>query len=518
MAKRNAHQWSEMREGDILLGEQVSDEFRRLNPVGSQIGDYIVESLIARGGMGAVYRCIHKPTGEMCALKLLHRSMAEMEGVQERFYREMDILRMLHHPNVVKWLGRGESPRFGAYYAMEYLQGFTLTEAIDEGQSFSRERLRGFVQQMAHVLDYAHALGVVHRDLKPANIVLCPQLGKGEVVKVLDFGVAYWKKKKMIQKLTHEGDSMGTLSYMSPEQAHGNWSLVDHRTDIYAFGVMLYQILSGRLPIQADNPMQRLLKVAAGEITPLSRHLPLLHKHPIEHVLRQMMAPTPAERPSSIQEILSSLFFAIDSLPKAFFQHDAGGPGKSTIVGDLEAFSSPFGLTASPSRWFSRVNDFERVPVAQDYPVYAFSNEGQHTEETDGDIIIDCTDRTHTERPATIDEHGETHFQLEPVALWDTFVPIQWLALGSGHSSRTPTYVFLPISFWEALEQELSLRVGPTSQDLLHQMLVSFELTGESMNMKQMEELLESLSLYIREEGRQPFLHKAFCLLREHLS
>lgn len=223
--------------------------------LGSVLTHVTVEALIGSGGMGAVYRARRKDSGEVVALKILPRELAEKPGFQERFAREAKILAGLHHPHLVAIHDAGQDGGW-CWLMMELVEGANLREVMRTGRLSPEQALR-LVPQLCDALQYAHDHGVVHRDIKPENILLDAQ-GR---LKLTDFGLA-----KLVgpgdgaAALTRSGAILGTVHYMAPEQVEGGAG-VDHRADIYAVGVVLYEMLTGGLPLGRFLPPSQQIAV-----------------------------------------------------------------------------------------------------------------------------------------------------------------------------------------------------------------------------------------------------------------
>jgi eukaryotic-like serine/threonine-protein kinase len=214
-------------------------------------GRYRIEQRIGEGGMGVVYKATHVMLSKPFALKVIRGDQAAADAsIVERFMREARAASAIGHPNIVNINDFGETSDGSAYLAMEYLEGMTLAQAM-QSEPIAFARALAIFIQIADALEAAHAQGIVHRDLKPENIFLMRQGKQLDFVKVLDFGIA--KVKNAAAKLTRTGLVIGTPHYMSPEQAAGQ--PVDHRTDIYSLGVIMYQVLAGELPFAAESVM-----------------------------------------------------------------------------------------------------------------------------------------------------------------------------------------------------------------------------------------------------------------------
>ncbi len=314
---------------------------READLIGRDIGQVKILQEIGSGGMGVVYKARHKILGTDHAVKVLHPEYASNKKILERFRREALAIRSLQHDNVVFVLDFGWEQGIGAYQIMELLDGISLYQAIKEKQAFGKERLANFVTQVASVLECAHENSILHRDLKPDNIFLCVRHGKQERVKVLDFGIA-----KVVQevsnKLTRTGVALGTPQYMSPEQAAGNWEDVDHRSDIYAFASVIYEMLAGKPPVTSNHFTEALVKQTNGDLTPLRMYRPDLDGHYLEQVIHWALAFNREQRPPTAGDFLRELLVAIEALP------DEGG-SVDTFVDAEEDTGSEFDTQYMPS-------------------------------------------------------------------------------------------------------------------------------------------------------------------------
>ncbi|MGE3767924.1 MAG: serine/threonine-protein kinase, partial [Kofleriaceae bacterium] len=227
-----------MKQGDeIYIGSVLNNRFK-------------VESKIGEGGFGAVYRGVQLATGRKVALKLLHPEMTKDENLVARFRREGMVLCNLRDAHTITTYDFDQTPDGTLYIAMELLEGKSLHQVFHEEAPLEWKRVFKILTEMCSSLAEAHAQGIVHRDLKPENIYLESRPGNPEFVKILDFGIAKVMRGDSIDpqspQLTATGQTLGTLEYMSPEQLMGKQ--LDGRSDVYALGVVAYEMIAGKLP------------------------------------------------------------------------------------------------------------------------------------------------------------------------------------------------------------------------------------------------------------------------------
>lgn len=245
----------EIRKRQALLDEARDELDRALDVArvgrfsGKQIGPYVAEDVIGRGGMGEVYRAVRTSTGDVVALKILHAQYQGEQAQLERFFREAEATSQLDSPHIVRVMERGTAPDGSPYLAMEYLVGYDLAHALRKHSRLGLTDAITMIQQVASGLSAAQEAGVVHRDVKPQNVFRA-RMGTTVLWKVLDFGVS--KMSEVAGTLTH-GAIVGTPGYMSPEQARGK--PVDHRSDVFSLAVLAYRALTGRPPFHASDPL-----------------------------------------------------------------------------------------------------------------------------------------------------------------------------------------------------------------------------------------------------------------------
>jgi serine/threonine-protein kinase len=231
-------------------GGPVTDPF-----IGTVVGGrYRIVSRIGVGGMGAVYRAEHTMMRRDLAIKVLLPELGGKEEFVRRFEREAESASRLTHPNIITVTDFGHTPEGSLFLVMEFLAGESLSDAIHAGP-MPTERALAIHRQILRALEHAHAAGVVHRDLKPENIMLVERDGQRDVVKILDFGIAkVTQPQSGGESLTQAGVIFGTPEYLSPEQALGE--AVDARADIYAAGIILYEMLAGRRPFENEDKVK----------------------------------------------------------------------------------------------------------------------------------------------------------------------------------------------------------------------------------------------------------------------
>jgi putative two-component system response regulator len=261
---------------------------------GEMVGSYRLMERIGRGGMATVYRAYHPALDRYVAIKVLPEFFAEDESYRERFQQEARSVARLTHPNILQIFDFGSEDGV-AYIVMELVEGGTLADRL--GKPIELQAVLDVLEPLAGALDYAHARGVLHRDIKPTNILM---RAAGTPV-LADFGLA---KMAGMRRLTATGSVMGTPEYMSPEQAGDD--RVDAASDRYSFAVVAYEMLTGRVPFQADTP-------AAVLVSHLTRAMPAAHElrgelsaH-IEDVLRRGLAKNPDDRYASASTFVRAL-------------------------------------------------------------------------------------------------------------------------------------------------------------------------------------------------------------------
>ena len=274
-----------------------------------RLGPYRLIERMAVGGMGAVYRALNERVGRTVALKLLHQSLRGEPTSVSRFFHEARAVNIIRHPNVVEVYDlSGEDEDL--YMVLEFLRGKDLRALLREQPQgrLPPARVIHILGQVCGALHATHTRKIVHRDLKPENIFLMERAGQLDFVKLLDFGVAKLERKE--GKLTQEGIALGTPHYMAPEQARGQE--VDARTDIYALGCIMFEMLTGRTVYDSDSPGEVMIK-QVREPAPTPRMLNPQISEPLAKLVLRCLAKKPDERPQSALELARELTTAVQA-------------------------------------------------------------------------------------------------------------------------------------------------------------------------------------------------------------
>ncbi|NJN47730.1 MAG: serine/threonine protein kinase [Candidatus Competibacteraceae bacterium] len=286
------------------------------------LGKYRIEGVLGKGAMGVVYKGYDTVLERFVALKTVHGHLAESDEAADwlgRFKQEARAAGRCMHPNIVAIFDYGEHEHM-PYIAMEYVNGKELSEYLRKKVQFNLKDALSIIYQVLTALDYAHEFGIVHRDIKPANIML---LDNGHV-KVADFGIA----RIETANFTQQGMMIGTPSYMSPEQFRGQ--TVDRRADIYATGVVLFELLTGSIPYPGKSFTEILYKVASRQMQD-ARELNPAIPETLNAVLLKALAQDVEDRCQTANEFLSALKAAMADMPDTTLEHPVPKPEFSDL-------------------------------------------------------------------------------------------------------------------------------------------------------------------------------------------
>jgi len=279
-------------------------------PAGFAVGEYRIEGVAGRGGMGVVYAAVQPVIEKKVAIKVLNAQLSSDRELVRRFVDEARAVNRIGHENIIDIFSFGQLPDGRQYFVMEYLDGATLAARLNRGD-LSPSDFPNVLAQICEALEAAHAKKIVHRDLKPENVWISASSKGRPRVKLLDFGIA-----KLLETgertITDVGAVMGTPHFMSPEQCNGRG--VDHRTDIYAMGVLMYRLFTGQLPIQGQTYAEILAKQIVVMPQPPSTLAPL--PPALDRLIMACLAKEPAARPQTAGELNAALA-AIFGLPNA---------------------------------------------------------------------------------------------------------------------------------------------------------------------------------------------------------
>jgi serine/threonine-protein kinase len=285
-----------------LVGQVVADRYHILKKLGE-------------GGMGAVYLGEHVKMGRKSAIKVMAAAMSQDPDAVSRFNREAANASRISHPNVCQVYDFGETPEGLIYLAMEFIEGHSLKDLVEREGALPAARACSIIRQAADALQAAHDLGIVHRDIKPDNIMVVQARDGSDVVKVVDFGIARAVGgDEPGQKVTKTGLVVGTPEYMSPEQLSGD--KLDGRTDIYSLALVLYRLLTGTLPFEADSAQEVMIKRLTDEPLPLEQARPDVEfPAKLQLVLNSALARMPEERYQSAADFGRDALDAVAGMP-----------------------------------------------------------------------------------------------------------------------------------------------------------------------------------------------------------
>ena len=300
-------------------------------------GKYRIVRLIGEGGMGAVYEAENMRIHRKVAIKVLHAGVAQTGEAVSRFEREAQAAGRIGSEHIVEVLDLGNLPSGDRYMVMEFMDGDSLSGRISARGRLTPGEIYPILHQLLEALAAAHGAGIIHRDLKPDNVYLLKSRGgKSDFVKLLDFGISKFNQLSGDSgfSMTRTGAVMGTPYYMAPEQAKGSREL-DHRVDLYAVGVILYECVTGEVPFNADTFNELLFKIVLEQARPVQQSVPNLDPS-FAAIVNKSMAREPAQRFQSAREFQHALEqwaagagpqFAAALNASAQAAHGGGAPG-----------------------------------------------------------------------------------------------------------------------------------------------------------------------------------------------
>jgi len=325
------------------------------------LGRYEVTRLLGEGGMGRVYLARQTDLGRQVVVKVMHEHIAADAKFRDRFQRETLLMARFHHANAVTLYDASLNDPAGSCIVMEYVKGVNLETLLAKNGRMTSPRVARVIGQLCEVLQAAHDEGIIHRDLKPANLMIAEPDTPRERVKVLDFGLAKLVEEDYARKVTDTNVdfAVGTPGYIAPEQVRGE--AMDHRGDLYSVGVMMYELLTGRLPFQGASSMDILL-AHATEQPPSFADVGLKGAHPavVEELVLDLLAKDPDDRPQSARELAERLDTAIAHAQAVI---DSRDPGSADYVA-LQSATTPPGRT--PPRQASVPRDEAALPYHMD--------------------------------------------------------------------------------------------------------------------------------------------------------
>jgi serine/threonine-protein kinase len=308
--------------------------------IGQQLGSFRIDAKIGAGAMGVVYRATHLKTGRPAAVKLITSEGASRGNATERFEREAEILQQFKHPNIVRFLAVGRS-RGTSYFAMEFVEGQTLDDLLERQEFLPWREVVDLAIQLCDALQYAHERGIVHRDLKPSNIMITPEGS----VKLTDFGIA---KDLDATALTATGRTLGTAAYMAPEQIRGTPE-VSHKTDLYALGCLLFQMLTGQTPFKG-GAIAVLMNCHLNEPAPRPSTKNPEVPRALDDLVLKLMAKGPADRPWDAQAVLVTLTELKEKLARGETIRMVFGPsGAGAALPSQAPAAEPASATPEPA-------------------------------------------------------------------------------------------------------------------------------------------------------------------------
>jgi serine/threonine protein kinase len=344
--------------GDNDLGTSVTDAVQPLDKsllatstgelVGSTLSErYLVTRKVGQGGMGAVYEATHTLIGKRVAVKVLLEKYAQREAIVTRLKQEAQLASSIRHEHIIDITDFGNTNDGRTFVVMEYLEGESLAELLARETKLGEQRILRIILQAASALAAAHEKGIVHRDIKPENLFLLKRKEQ-DFVKVLDFGISKSLRASDDEneppRLTQTGMVLGTPLYMSPEQARGDDTL-DHRVDIYALGVIMYEAATGRVPFAGNNYLSVISQVLNEEPKHVRELVPELSEE-FEAIVARAMEKDRNERYASAKDLLSDLSALLDDPTRSTERAKITGPRRKALQRKIPGIKLPVWIGA----------------------------------------------------------------------------------------------------------------------------------------------------------------------------
>lgn len=317
-----------------------------MSRIGQVLGErYELVDLLGHGGMGAVYKARHIQMDRFVAVKMLLADLNDDDTILARFFREAKASGKINHPNVVQLIDFGQATQGEAYIVIEFLDGLSLDQVIRSERQLDAFRAVNIFGQICDGVAKAHSKGIIHRDLKPSNVMLVTEEGIKDFVKIVDFGLAKGLNlSEESQRLTQTGEVFGSPIYMSPEQCLGQ--SVDERSDVYSTGVLMYETLTGKVPIVGANVTETIARQMTEIPKPFSEVRPDLQINSrLEQVVLKALSKSPEQRQASMLELKEELlgamgpYTAITARPK--LQKRSASNATTEMIAKPRAASKP---------------------------------------------------------------------------------------------------------------------------------------------------------------------------------
>ena len=286
-------------------------------------GRYEIQARIGEGGMGVVYKARQTSIDRVIAIKMLNAQMAADPTWVQRFYNEAKACSRLQHPNTIRMFDFGQTTDGRLFMTMEFLDGMSLREALSKGPLAPQRVIKVLIQCCASLAE-AHSIGIIHRDIKPDNVFLLNMAGSPDFVKLLDFSVA--KLLEGDRMKTQAGVVFGTPQYMSPEQGRG--LPLDARSDLYALGILAFEMLTGAVPFHDENPMSVIQMHLHAPVPALPQSIP----YSVQQVVRRALEKEPARRYQSSGEMMQHCQQVFSELSQGGVSIGAGGVPRTMIA------------------------------------------------------------------------------------------------------------------------------------------------------------------------------------------